>query len=177
MRAKKASKDGWQSVSGLPSFAGTWQLGWFAAELMVDWSFGFSGRGSGRGIVHMAKRWANPVMLVVWMAVCTGCDRPGSPTSPGSGQTVRADSATTSNRQVTLGRPDVTEEIEKEIYRSLNHRRKMMAAIAEKSGSSRGYQQMQEELGLLTKGFMSRYGLSEAEIAGILAKGDAGSWE
>ncbi len=52
-----------------------------------------------------------------------------------------------------------------------------MAAIKEKSGSSRGFQQMQDELNLLFKGFISSYGLSEADIVEILKKGDSGNWE
>jgi hypothetical protein len=53
----------------------------------------------------------------------------------------------------------------------------MMAAIKEKSSSSRGLQQMQDELNLISRGFMSRYGLSEAEIAQIIKKGESGNWE
>jgi hypothetical protein len=52
----------------------------------------------------------------------------------------------------------------------------MMAAIKEKSGSSQGLQQMQDELNLLSKMFMGKYGLSEAEIGQILKKGDSAKW-
>ncbi len=106
-----------------------------------------------------------------------GCDNAVSPTSKSKNQIISVGQITVENGQITEGRPVVTEDVEKVIYKSLNHRRKMMAAIKEKSGSSRGLQQMQDELNLLSKMFMSKYGLSEAEIAQILKKGDSSNWK
>jgi hypothetical protein len=114
---------------------------------------------------------------VVLLTLCIGCDNAASPASKSNSQTTSGDAINVENGQITEGRPDVTEDVEKEIYKSLNHRRKMMAAIKEKSGSSSGLQQMQDELNLLTKMFMGKYGLSEAEIGEILKKGDSGNWQ
>lgn len=115
--------------------------------------------------------------MVVLLALCMGCDNAVSPTSKSKNQIISDSQITVENGKITEGRPVVTEDVEKEIYKSLNHRRKMMAAIKEKSGSSRGLQQMQDELSLLSKMFMSKYELSEAEISQILKKGDSGNWE
>ncbi len=79
--------------------------------------------------------------------------------------------------KITEGRPKVTEDVEREIYKSLNYRRKMIASIKQNSGSSRGIQQMQDELDLLSKVFMSRYSLTQAEIDEILKKGDSNAWD
>ena len=84
---------------------------------------------------------------------------------------------TVKDGKISAGRPEVTEDVEREIYKSLNHRRKMIASIKRNSGPNRGIQQMQDELDLLTRGFMSRYSLTQAEIDEILKKGDANAWE
>ncbi len=81
------------------------------------------------------------------------------------------------NGKITEGRPKVTEDVEREIYKSLNYRRKMIASIKQNSGSSRGIQQMQDELDLLSKVFMSRYSLTQAEIDEILKSGDSNAWD
>ncbi len=81
------------------------------------------------------------------------------------------------NGKITEGRPKVTEDVEREIYKSLNYRRKMIASIKQNSGSGRGIQQMQDELDLLSKVFMSRYSLTQAEIDEILKKGDSNAWD
>jgi hypothetical protein len=114
---------------------------------------------------------------VALLTLCLGCDSAVSPTSKNNEQIISDGQITVVNGQVTEGRPVVTEDVEKEIYKSLNHRRKMMTAIKEKSGSSRGFQQMQDEFNQLTKMFMTRYGLNNAEIDQILKKGDSGNWE
>jgi hypothetical protein len=114
---------------------------------------------------------------VLLLTLCIGCDNAASPASKSNSQTISGDAITVENGQITEGRPGVTEDVEKEIYKSLNHRRKMMAAIKEKSGSSPGLQQMQDELDLLSKMFMGKYGLSEAEIGEILKKGDSSNWQ
>ena len=125
----------------------------------------------------MTIRFSALLFPVALLTLSVGCDKIGSPTSGSNSEVVSDGSITVSNGQVTEGRPEVSEEVEKEVYKSLNHRRKMMTAIKEKSGSSAGFQQMQDEFNLLSKGFMSRYGLSEAEIAKILEKGDSANWQ
>lgn len=94
----------------------------------------------------------------------------------------RSDTAPKGNTQqskglVIEGQPKLTEDVEKEIYKSLNYRRKMIKSIREGAGSVRGIQQMQDELDLLTKGFMGRYNLNQAEIDRILKKGESQNWE
>lgn len=142
-------------------------------------------------------------ILVLSLPACAACvrfpDNSPEPTAPAStadaskvGKTNRAAEAganatrggitsegavTIRNGKVTLGQPQLTEEVEKEVFKSLNYRRKMIASINQNSGSIRGMQQMQEELALLTRGFMSRYGLSQAEIDEILKKGEANGWK
>jgi hypothetical protein len=135
-------------------------------------------------VIRLHERSSNPmayrlsVLLfpVMLLPLCIGCDNAVSPTSKTNNQTISGGQITIENGQLTEGRIVVTEDVEKEVYKSLNHRRKMMAAIKEKSGSSQGLQQMQDELNLLSKMFMSKYGLSEAEIGQILKKGDSAKW-
>ena len=114
---------------------------------------------------------------ILLLTLCSGCFNAATPTSESNTQIVSDGAVSVANGQITEGRAVVSDDVEKEIYKSLNHRRKMIAAIQAKSGSSAGLQQMQDELNLLTKGFMSRYGLSESEIAEILSKGDSNNWE
>lgn len=122
-------------------------------------------------------------LILLW--TCFGCQPPQG-SNPASQSTTAADKIdeATSRSALTIddarpnaGQREITEEIEREIYKSLNHRRKMMAAIRRNSGSQRGIQQMQDELGLLSRGFMNRYQFTEADIETILNKGDANGWE
>ena len=98
-------------------------------------------------------------------------------TRNGNEGTKSSDILTIENGKITEGRPKVTESVQREIYKSLNYRRKMMGSIQQNSGSSRGIQQMRDELEILSKGFMSRYGLTQLEIDQILQKGDVRTWD
>lgn len=118
------------------------------------------------------------VVAVLIAFACPGCEKKASNTNVnGGGTVVSTESITVEDGKVTIGRPVVTEDVKREIYKTLNHRRKMIAAIQKNAGSSRGIKQMQDELELLTKASMSRYGISQADIDAILKEGDANSWE
>ena len=139
-------------------------------------------------------------IAISWLLLlpCLGCAEPGNSdtippaTAPASPDTPSTGASSTVTGRATPGpddilavkdggihegRPKVTENVEREIYKSLNHRRKMMASIKRNSGPNRGIQQMQDELALLTRGFMSRYSLTQQEIDEILKKGDSNAWE
>ena len=123
---------------------------------------------------HVAK--ATTIFLAL---VCLGCQEsiPPAAQDPDPEWIVSDDAITADNGNVTIGHPALTEDVEREIYRSLGHRRKMIKSIGNGSGSKRGIQQMQDELNLLTRGFMSRYNLTRTEIDSILEKGDANDWK
>lgn len=118
--------------------------------------------------------------LLVWS---TGCEPPESASKmPGNGTSARPKQETTADYirvrdgKIETGRPRIDEQVEREIYASLNFRRKMISAIQAKGGSQRGIQQMQEELETLTQSFMVRYSLSRQEVLDILRKGDHAGW-
>ena len=127
----------------------------------------------------MNRRLCLALISTVSLSTLVGCGRPVSESTPvGTGKAITSKGAiTVKDGEVQFGKPKVTEDVEKEIYKSLNHRRKMIAAIQEGSGSKRGLDQMNDELELLTKGFMGRYDLTAARIEKILEKGDANGWE
>lgn len=89
------------------------------------------------------------------------------------GTIVSDDTITVRYGQLVTGKPKVSEAIEREVYEALNHRRKMLAALSDQPNNGRGARQMQDELDLLTRGFMVRYDLTRAEVNQILARGDA----
>ncbi len=134
----------------------------------------------------MKQPFESMAISLILLLPCLGCENvaPSRPTSDNSSTspttTANDNDWITSNDmiivekgKITEGRPKVTEDVEREIYKSLNYRRKMIASIKQNSGSSRGIQQMQDELDLLSKVFMSRYSLTQAEIDEILKKGDS----
>lgn len=132
----------------------------------------------------MTKLCVTTMALLIFVLPYLGCEKPNFGDSQGSSPTANEDgwivsdkNLTIENGKITEGRLTVTEDVEREIYKSLNHRRKMIASIKKNSGSARGIQQMQDEFELLSKGFMTRYDLTQGEIDAILAKGDSNGWK
>ena len=116
-------------------------------------------------------------IALISLACCAGCGEPKTP-AKSNGVTITSKGAiTVEDGKVTEGRPKVTPEVEREIYKALNYRRKMKASIESGSGSKQGAQQMQDELNTLTKMYMGRYTLTQAEVNEILKKGDANGWD
>lgn len=85
---------------------------------------------------------------------------------------------TVENGKVTFGRREVTEEVEKEIFLSLNQRLKMAQAIEKnKPNGTLASQNLRSEHDLLRKSFMMRYDLSSSQIDAIMNKGRENRWE
>jgi hypothetical protein len=102
----------------------------------------------------------------------------GSTASPGSiNANPPKEIITVRDGQVTYGPPKMTEEVERQLYSSLAYRRNLARSIeAQIPGGNRGGQQCWEEYHLLAKGWMARYGITEADINAILTKGDQQGW-
>lgn len=79
--------------------------------------------------------------------------------------------------KVTFGKPELTEQDKKSIYKALSHRKRMAAAIRKNGGNQRGIQQMEDEFNLLAKGYMLRFDLSRAELDKILETGENEGWK
>lgn len=84
---------------------------------------------------------------------------------------------TVENGQVTFDRPQVTEQVEREIYQALSHHRNLAREIESQSpGGTRGSQHSRQAYEFAVKSYMSQYQLTEATIASILKKGDDQGW-
>ena len=124
------------------------------------------------------------IVTTVLLLLPGGCEKPAAEPASDTASASKESDWIVSDQMITVengtiyeGRPTVSEEVEREIYRSLNHRRRMMSSIQKNSGPQHAMQQMSDELELLTQGFMGRYGLSRAEVDAILQKGDAAGWQ
>lgn len=141
------------------------------------------------------------LVTAVALGLATGCDGPqeqlgpagNTQPQPGAARRIRPDTqpkqntgqqivsdgiVTVEDGKVTYGRPQMTEEVERQIYKSLSHRRNLARAIEEKvPGGNRGSQQIRQEYDLLLKGHMVRYGISQGDIDSIMRKGDEQGWK
>lgn len=77
------------------------------------------------------------------------------------------------NGKVTIGELKITEEDEKQIYKSLSSKRNLAKAVPKENVK----QQLMQEYDLIKKGFMSKFKLTEADIEAILKKGDDNGWK
>ena len=85
---------------------------------------------------------------------------------------------TVENGKVTFGRPEVTEQVEKDIYKSLAYRLNMAEQIEKRNpGGNQASRNMREEYQTIKKGHMGRYGLSESDITRIMKKGESKGWK
>ena len=84
---------------------------------------------------------------------------------------------TIENGKVTYGRPEVTEEVERQIHKTLSYYRNLAEAIERKvPGGNRGRRQTREDYETSAKIFMAKYGISRSEINAIVKKGDDQGW-
>ncbi|TWT94437.1 hypothetical protein [Stieleria varia] len=117
------------------------------------------------------KQQATPIDAVPEIAQET------SPAETNGKTTIISNEAiTVENGKVTMGPPKLTEAVEREIYKTLNQKKKIIEGIQNNGGPSRGVQQMQQEMELMTKGFMVRYNITREEIDAILSKGNSSGW-
>lgn len=80
--------------------------------------------------------------------------------------------------KVTIGRPQVTEEVERQIYKTLNYHRTVVREIEKRvPGGNSGSEHSRQSYELGVKSYMVQYGLSEADIEAILRKGDEQGWK
>lgn len=85
---------------------------------------------------------------------------------------------TIENGKITYGRPVVTEEVEKEIYKSLSFFRNLARSIEEKNpGGNRGSRQSWDDYEMARKAFVFKYGISDADMDSILKRGDDQEWK
>jgi hypothetical protein len=85
---------------------------------------------------------------------------------------------TIENGKVTFGHPQVTEEVERQIYKSLSYFRNLANAIEKKvPGGNAGSRQSREDYNVAATVFKSRYSLSDADLDDILRKGDKQGWK
>ena len=84
---------------------------------------------------------------------------------------------TVENGKVTFGKPEVTESVEKEIYKSLVFRLNMAEQIEKRNpGGNSASRNMRQEHQTIKQSFMTRYELSESDIHGIMEKGEKEGW-
>ncbi len=104
---------------------------------------------------------------------------PETPVSPNPGNVIRSEGAiTVENGVVTYGAPKLTEDVEKQIYKTLSYYHNLASEIeANVPGGNRGSQQTRQDYELSKKSFMVRYQLSDADIGAILRKGDEQGWD
>jgi hypothetical protein len=103
---------------------------------------------------------------------------PSIPTNHSAGNLLVVDSpVTVENGQVTFGPPKVTEQVEREVYQTLNYHRNLAREIETQSpGGNRGSQHSRQAYDFAVKSYMSQYQLSEANMASILQKGEDQGW-
>ncbi len=102
-----------------------------------------------------------------------------NPQPPSGSNTIVSDSPITNqNRMVTFGDPEVTEDVEKRIYKSLSYFRNLANAIEKNvPGGNAGSRQSRQDYSVAATAFKLKYRLSDADLDAIVKKGDERGWK
>jgi hypothetical protein len=110
--------------------------------------------------------------FVIVLLCFAGCNKPIEQTTGSEAP------ASTNNRTVTFGTPKVTEEVEKQIYKSLSYFRNLANAIEKKvPGGNAGSRQSRQDYTTAATSFKLQYGITDADLDAIINKGDAQGWK